>query len=61
MQVLCNGGMATLLAAFYIMDVGVAELPVNFYTYYRASWLSLGVMGMILRIFFKQLVFLEMF
>jgi len=44
-QVLCNGGMGCLLAALYILDVGVGELPVNFNVNYRASWLSLGILG----------------
>ena len=30
MQVLCNGAMATELALLYLLDVGSADLPVDF-------------------------------
>ncbi|KAI5745396.1 hypothetical protein M8J76_010698 [Diaphorina citri] len=44
-QVLCNGGMATQLAVFYILDAGCGEKPVDFVQDYRSSWLALGILG----------------
>ncbi|KAI8436666.1 hypothetical protein MSG28_010154 [Choristoneura fumiferana] len=44
-QVLCNAGMATQLALLYLMDVGASEKPIDFFNHYRASWLSMGVLG----------------
>merc|ERR1712010_176093 len=44
-QVLCNGAMATQLALLYLLDVGSADLPVDFRNQYRASWLGMGVLG----------------
>ncbi|PZC79554.1 transmembrane protein 19 [Helicoverpa zea] len=44
-QVLCNAGMATQLALLYLLDVGACELPIDFVSDYRASWLSIGVLG----------------
>ena len=44
-QVLCNGGMAAQLAILYLLDVGCGEQPIDFYNNYRASWLSIGIMG----------------
>ncbi|XP_013164228.1 PREDICTED: transmembrane protein 19 [Papilio xuthus] len=46
-QVLCNGGMATQLSLLYLLDVGASERPIDFMKDYRASWLSLGVMGVL--------------
>ncbi|XP_045498001.1 transmembrane protein 19 [Colias croceus] len=46
-QVLCNGGMATQLAILYIIDVGSSERPIDFIKDYRASWLSMGVLGVL--------------
>ncbi|XP_068633477.1 transmembrane protein 19 [Battus philenor] len=46
-QVLCNGGMATQLSLLYLLDVGASERPVDFIKDYRASWLSLGVVGVL--------------
>ncbi|XP_050666183.1 transmembrane protein 19 [Leptidea sinapis] len=46
-QVLCNGGMATHLAILYLIDVGSSEMPIDFNRNYRASWLSMGVLGVI--------------
>ncbi|CAH0386823.1 unnamed protein product [Bemisia tabaci] len=46
-QVLCNSGMAVQLALFYILDSGCGERPINFSQDYRASWLSLGILGAI--------------
>merc|ERR1719290_128389 len=45
LQVLCNGAMATELALLYLLDVGSADLPVDFRHQYRASWLGMGVLG----------------
>ena len=45
LQVLCNGAMATELALLYLLDVGSADLPVDFRHHYRASWLGVGVLG----------------
>lgn len=44
-QVICNGGMATFLAILYLLDYGSGESAINFSTNYRASWLSIGVLG----------------
>lgn len=44
-QVICNAGMATFLAVLYILDYGSGELAVNFSSQYRASWLSVGILG----------------
>ncbi|XP_065339888.1 transmembrane protein 19 [Cloeon dipterum] len=44
-QVLCNGGMATELALLYLIDSGCGERTVDFSRDYRASWLSMGVLG----------------
>ncbi|XP_047511042.1 transmembrane protein 19 [Pieris napi] len=46
-QVLCNGGMATQLALLYLIDVGSSERPIDFIKDYRASWLSMGVLGVL--------------
>jgi len=45
LQVFCNGAMATELALLYLLDVGSADLPVDFRHHYRASWLGIGVLG----------------
>lgn len=44
-QVMCNSGMATQLALLYLLDVGASERPIDFIKDYRASWLSIGVLG----------------
>ncbi|KAM3965230.1 transmembrane protein 19 [Aphomia sociella] len=44
-QVLCNGGMATQLGLLYLLDCGASERPIDFIKDYRASWLSMGVLG----------------
>uniref|UniRef100_A0A1B6MIJ3 Transmembrane protein 19 n=1 Tax=Graphocephala atropunctata TaxID=36148 RepID=A0A1B6MIJ3_9HEMI len=44
-QVLCNSGMALQLALLYILDSGCGERTIDFYNDYRASWLSLGILG----------------
>jgi uncharacterized membrane protein len=45
LQVLCNGAMATQLSLLYLLDVGSADLPIDFRHQYRASWLGVGVLG----------------
>jgi len=47
LQVLCNGGMAFELSLLYLLDVGSADLPVDFRHHYRASWLGVAVLGAI--------------
>lgn len=44
-QALCNAGMATVLSVLYILDYGSGEIAINFSSNYRASWLSVGVLG----------------
>jgi len=44
-QVLCNGGMALELSLLYLLDVGSADLPVDFSRHYRSSWLGVAVLG----------------
>lgn len=44
-QVLCNSGMAVQLCILYLLDIGSMERPINFDKDYRASWLSMGVLG----------------
>merc|ERR1712200_379909 len=36
---------ATELALLYLLDVGSADLPIDFRHHYRASWLGIGVLG----------------
>ena len=45
LQVLCNGAMATELSLLYLLDIGSADLPVDFRHQYRASWLGMAVLG----------------
>jgi len=47
LQVLCNGGMAFELSLLYLLDIGSADLPVDFRHQYRASWLGMAVLGAI--------------
>ncbi|XP_042207277.1 transmembrane protein 19-like isoform X1 [Homarus americanus] len=44
-QVVCNGGVASLLALFYMMDCGCGEHPIDMIYNYRCSWLNLAVLG----------------
>ena len=37
--------MATELALLYLLDIGSADLPVDFRNQYRASWLGMAVLG----------------
>merc|ERR1711874_402917 len=45
LQVLCNGGMATELSLLYLLDIGSADLPVDFKNEYRSSWLGMAILG----------------
>ncbi|MPC59173.1 Transmembrane protein 19 [Portunus trituberculatus] len=45
-QVMCNGGVASLIAWFYIVDCGCGENPVDLIYSYRCSWLSVAVLGL---------------
>merc|ERR1712029_624070 len=45
LQVLCNGGLALELSLLYLLDIGAADLPVDFRHQYRASWLGVAVLG----------------
>ncbi|KAJ0176726.1 hypothetical protein K1T71_007905 [Dendrolimus kikuchii] len=44
-QVLCNGGMGAQLSLLYLLDVGASERPIDFVKDYRASWLTIGILG----------------
>lgn len=44
-QVVCNGGVASLMSWLYIMDCGCGEQPIDLIFNYRCSWLSLAVLG----------------
>ncbi|KAK4325251.1 hypothetical protein Pmani_004209 [Petrolisthes manimaculis] len=44
-QVVCNGGVASLMSWLYIIDCGCGEQPINLLYNYRCSWLSLAVLG----------------
>jgi len=45
LQVLCNGGVAFQLSLLYLLDVGSADLPLDFKANYRASWIIAAVLG----------------
>jgi uncharacterized protein (TIGR00297 family) len=44
-QVLCNGGVGSLFAFVYLLEIGVGELPVNFEKHYYASLLNIAIMA----------------
>ncbi|XP_037780926.1 transmembrane protein 19-like isoform X1 [Penaeus monodon] len=44
-QVVCNGGVASLLAWLFIVDCGCGENPVDLVYKYRCSWLSVAILG----------------
>lgn len=44
-QVVCNGGVASLMALFYMIDCGIGEHPIDLVYNYRCSWLSLAILG----------------
>lgn len=47
-QVICNGGVASLFAIIFIYHQGfAAEIPINLVNNYYSSWFALGVMGSI--------------
>lgn len=53
-QVLCNGGMAAQLGLLYLLDVGASERPIDFVGDYRASWLSIGMLGKLYQLSLKK-------
>lgn len=44
-QVMCNGGVAFLLAWFHMVDCGCGENPIDLVYNYRCSWLNIAVLG----------------
>ena len=44
-QVFCNGGVPTVLALFYMIDVGIGEHAINYAKDFTASVLSIAVLG----------------
>ncbi|CAG2111385.1 unnamed protein product [Medioppia subpectinata] len=46
-QVISNGGVATLLAIFYLLQNGSGETAINFITDYETSWLATSALGAI--------------
>lgn len=44
-QVFCNGGIPTLLALFYMIDVGIGEHAIDYAKDFTASVLSVAVLG----------------
>ena len=44
-QVLCNGGVPTLLALFYMVDVGIGEHAIDYAKDFNASVLSIAILG----------------
>ena len=44
-QVFCNGGVPTLLALFYMIDVGIGEHAIDFAKDFTSSVLSIAVLG----------------
>lgn len=44
-QVICNGGIASMFAMIYMLDNGVGEMPVDFSKRYTPSFFSMAVMG----------------
>lgn len=47
MQVLSNGGVATIFTLFYCLEDGCVETPIDFVKSYSASWWSVSVLGAI--------------
>ena len=46
-QVICNGGVATHLAFFYLMEGGPGETVIDFTTRYNLSWWTISVLAAI--------------
>lgn len=44
-QVFCNGGVPTILALLYIVDVGIGEHPIDYAKDYISSVLSIAILG----------------
>lgn len=47
LQVVCNGGVATLLAFIYMIDGGCGERTIDFSHSYATSWLCMALLGAI--------------
>ena len=45
LHVLCSCGIALHLGLLYLLDVGSADLPIDFRHQYRASWFGCAVLG----------------
>lgn len=45
LQVLCSCGVAVHLCVLYLLDIGPADLPIDFRHQYRASWFGCAVLG----------------
>ncbi|CAO1426985.1 unnamed protein product [Diamesa hyperborea] len=43
-QVLCNGGVATVFAIFHLIECGIGENPIDYQNFYVSSWLGVGIM-----------------
>lgn len=46
-QVVCNGGVATQMALFYLMEAGPLETVIDFTTRYNLSWWAISVLASI--------------
>jgi len=44
-DILCSSGMALELCLLYLIDIGSADLPIDFRHQYRASWFCCAVLG----------------
>ncbi|CAC5411299.1 Transmembrane protein 19 [Mytilus coruscus] len=44
-QVICNGGIASMFAMIYMLDNGAGEMPVDFSKEYTPSFFSMAVLG----------------
>lgn len=45
LHVLCSCGIAVHLCLLYLLDVGSADLPIDFRHQYRASWFGCAILG----------------
>jgi len=45
LDILCSSGMALELSLLYLIDIGSADLPIDFRHQYRASWFCCAVLG----------------
>jgi len=44
-QVICNGGPASLFAVLYMWEVGCVNLPIDFSSTFSASWYAMAVLS----------------